>query len=123
MTAGDAEFLYLTTTGRRSGQPREIEIWFTRHEGRYYLIAEHGDKANWVQNLRADPQVHTRVAESRFEATARVVDANAEPTLCRQVQMLSETKYGWGDGVIVELRLGGGEHPRAGCCAEVEHET
>ena len=59
MTAGEAEteFLYLTTTGRRSDQPREIEIWFTHHEGRYYLIAEHGDQANWVQNLRANPQV------------------------------------------------------------------
>ena len=66
MTAGEAEFLYLTTTGRRSGQPREIEIWFTRHEGRYYLIAEHRDQANWVQNLRANPQVHIRVAGSSF---------------------------------------------------------
>ena len=77
MTAGDAEFLYLTTTGRRSGQPREIEIWFTHHEGRYYLIAEHRDQANWVQNLRANPQVHARVAGSSFEATARVTDAHS----------------------------------------------
>ena len=34
---GEPEFLYLTTTGRRSGQPREIEIWFTSRDGRYYL--------------------------------------------------------------------------------------
>jgi deazaflavin-dependent oxidoreductase (nitroreductase family) len=103
VTAGEAEFLYLTTTGRRSGQPREIEIWFTRHEGRYYLIAEHGDQANWVQNLRANPQVHIRVAGSTFEATARVMDANAEPPLSRRVQALSEKKYGWGEGLIVEI--------------------
>ena len=75
MTAGEAEFLYLTTTGRRSGQPREIEIWFTRHEGRYYLIAEHRDEANWVQNLRANPQVNIRVAASSMQGTARVTDA------------------------------------------------
>ena len=103
MTAGEAEFLYLTTTGRRSGQPREIEIWFTHHEGRYYLIAEHRDQANWVQNLRANPQVHIRVAGSSFEATARVMDPNAEPALCRQLQALSEKKYGWGNGLIVEI--------------------
>jgi deazaflavin-dependent oxidoreductase (nitroreductase family) len=103
VTAGEAEFLYLTTTGRRSGQPREIEIWFTRHESRYYLIAEHRDKANWVQNLRANPQVHIRVAGSSFEATARVTDAEAEPALCRRIQALSEKKYRWGDGVIVEI--------------------
>ena len=103
MTAGEAEFLYLTTTGRLSGQPREIEIWFTRHEGRYYLIAEHGEKANWVKNLRATPQVHIRVAGSSFEATARVMDTNADRALCRQVQELSEKKHGWGDGLIVEI--------------------
>ena len=103
MTADEAEFLYLTTTGRRSGQPREIEIWFTRHEDRYYLIAEHRDQANWVQNLRANPQINIRVAGSSSEATARVMDANAEPALCRQIQALSEKKYGWGDGLIVEI--------------------
>ena len=103
MTAGEAEFLYLTTTGRCSGQPREIEIWFTRHEGRYYLIAEHRDQANWVQNLRADPQVHIRVTGSSFEATARAMDPKAERTLWRWIQALSEKKYGWGDGLIVEI--------------------
>ena len=103
MTAGESEFLYLTTTGRRSGQPREIEIWFTRREGRYYLIAEHGDKANWVQNLRANPQVHIRVAGSSIEARARAMDVKAEPALRGQIQALSEKKYGWGDGLIVEI--------------------
>jgi deazaflavin-dependent oxidoreductase (nitroreductase family) len=103
VTAGDAEFLYLTTTGRRSGQPREIEIWFAHHEGRYYLIAEHRVQANWVQNLSANPQVHIRVAGSSMKGTARVMDANTEPALCRQIQALSEKKYGWGDGLIVEI--------------------
>ena len=103
MTAGDAQFLYLTTTGRRSGQPREIEIWFTHHEGRYYLIAEHRDQANWVQNLRANSKVHIRVAGSSMEGTARAMDAKAERTLWRRIQALSEKKYGWGKGLIVEI--------------------
>ena len=38
--SSEAKYLYLTTTGRHSGLPRQIEIWFTRHEGRYYLVAE-----------------------------------------------------------------------------------
>jgi deazaflavin-dependent oxidoreductase (nitroreductase family) len=123
VTAGEAEFLYLTTTGRRSGQPREIEIWFTRHEGRYYLIAEHGDQANWVQNLRANPQVHIRVAGSTFEATARVMDANAERTLWRKIQALSEKKYGWGDGLIVEIAPVGGEGADAARRPTTAHEV
>jgi deazaflavin-dependent oxidoreductase (nitroreductase family) len=121
VTAGDAEFLYLTTTGRRSGQPREIEIWFTHLEGRYYLIAEHRDKANWVRNLRANP--HVRAAGSNIEATARVIDAQAEPALCRQIRALSEKKYGWGDGLIVEIRPAGKEAPETGRRPAAAHET
>jgi len=51
----EAEFLCLTTTGRRSGVPREIEIWFTRVDGQYYVIAERGERAHWVRNIQAEP--------------------------------------------------------------------
>jgi len=104
--AGEEEFLYLTTTGRKSGQPREIEIWFTEREGRYYVIAEHLESTHWVQNLRADPHATVRVGGAAFPAGARVVDAAAEPILHEAIQELSEKKYGWGDGLIVELAPG-----------------
>lgn len=99
----EPKFLYLTTTGRRSGRPRQIEIWFTRHEGRYYLVAEHGRRSQWVQNLVAEPAVRVRVGARRFRAQARVVDYRAEPGLTREVRRRSEAKYGWGDGLVVEL--------------------
>jgi len=54
-------FLYLTTTGRRTGLAREIEIWFTERGRRFYLIAEHGEGANWVRNVQANPRVTVRV--------------------------------------------------------------
>ena len=97
------QYLYLTTTGRRSGQPREIEIWFTQRDGRYYLIAEHRERAQWVQNLKVAPRVRVRVGRRAFAAAARVVDAKAEPELARAVKTLSESKYGWASGLIVEL--------------------
>ena len=96
-------FLYLTTTGRRSGLPREIEIWFTERDGRYYLIAEHRDSAHWVRNIQAQSGVRVRVGERRFEGTARLVDDEAEPELSRAVKALSDEKYGWSDGLIVEI--------------------
>jgi deazaflavin-dependent oxidoreductase (nitroreductase family) len=99
----EPKFLYLTTRGRKSGKPREIEIWFTRYEGRYYLVAEHGDKAHWVQNLRANSHVQVRVGDGHFPAHARVVDARKEPGLAREIRARSEKKYGWGDGLLVEL--------------------
>jgi deazaflavin-dependent oxidoreductase (nitroreductase family) len=100
---GETEFLYLTTTGRRSGQPREIEIWFTRLDGRHYLIAEHLWETHSVQNLLADSRVTVRVGADALGARARVVDATVEADLLRRVQELSEGKYGWGDGLVVEL--------------------
>ena len=36
---GEPEFLYLTTTGYRSGQPREIEIGFTSRDGALHGIS------------------------------------------------------------------------------------
>jgi len=100
---GETEFLYLTTTGRRTGQPREIEIWFTRRDGRYYLIAEHRWETHWVQNILAEPRVRVRVERQDFPARARVVDAGADPATHAAAQELSEKKYGWGDGLVVEL--------------------
>jgi deazaflavin-dependent oxidoreductase (nitroreductase family) len=98
-----AKYLYLTTTGRRTGRPREIEIWFTQRGGRYYLVAEHRERAQWVKNLRAAPRVAVRVGRRSFAAHARVVDAKAEPELARAARQLSEKKYGWGNGLVVEL--------------------
>jgi deazaflavin-dependent oxidoreductase (nitroreductase family) len=96
-------FLYLTTTGRVSGQPREIEIWFTERDGRYYLIAEHRERANWVRNLQARPQVTVRLGDRQFDATARIVREEREPELAAAVRALSDAKYGWSDGLVIEL--------------------
>lgn len=99
----EPEFLYLTTSGRRSGRPREIEIWFTQRNGCYYVIAETGERAHWVQNLRADPRVQVRLVDLVFGARGRVVDALEESNLARTVQVGSRAKYGWGEGLVVEL--------------------
>jgi len=92
-------YLYLTTRGRKSGLPREIEIWFTARDGRFYVIAEY-PTSSWVQNLRADPKVEVRVGKESFAAQARFA---SEPELLRDISALSTEKYGWGDGTIVEL--------------------
>jgi deazaflavin-dependent oxidoreductase (nitroreductase family) len=57
----ETRYLYLTTTGRRTGRPREIGIWFTRRDGRFYLVSERRERSGWVRNLRARPRVKVRV--------------------------------------------------------------
>lgn len=101
--SSDPPFLYLTTTGRRTGAPREIEIWFTRHADRHYVIAELGEQAQWVQNVARDPRVTVRVGSERFPAHARIVRVETEPELVGTARRLSEGKYGWGDGLVVAL--------------------
>ena len=96
------QYLYLTTQGRKTGLPREIEIWFTDREGRFYLIAEY-PTSKWVQNLRADPKAQVRIAGEKFAAHARFIDREADPVLHRAISALSSRKYGWGDGTVVEL--------------------
>ncbi|MBV9288723.1 MAG: nitroreductase family deazaflavin-dependent oxidoreductase [Hyphomicrobiales bacterium] len=96
-------YLYLTTTGRITGQPREIEIWFTEHGGRFFLVAER-ESANWVRNIESQPQVKVRVGDAELNAIARVVHDDREPQLASAVKALFDAKYGWSDGLIVELR-------------------
>jgi deazaflavin-dependent oxidoreductase (nitroreductase family) len=95
-------YLYLTTTGRVTGHPREIEIWFTEHCGRFYLVAER-ESANWVRNIQSQPQVRVRVGDANFHGIARVVHNDREPQIVTIVRSLFDDKYGWSDGLIVEL--------------------
>lgn len=99
----DLQFLYLTTTGRKTGLPREIEIWFVEAEGRYYILAEHFHRARWVMNILADPRVSVRVGKRHFQATARVLDEKAYAETWRMAQQLAREKYGWGEGLPVEI--------------------
>ena len=107
----EQEYLYLTTRGRKTGRARQIEIWFTRRGRSYYLLAEHGLLARWVQNLLVEPRVRWRVGTARFGGRARVVRTETAPALVRDIQARSKRKYGWGDGLVVDHDPGPA-HPR-----------
>jgi deazaflavin-dependent oxidoreductase (nitroreductase family) len=77
------DFCYLTTTGRVSGRPHEIEIWFGLQHTSLYLLSGGMDKADWVKNLLKDPSVHVRIANRRFVATARLVKDEKEERIAR----------------------------------------
>ena len=97
------QVLYVTTTGRITGQPREIEIWFVAHEGKLYILAEYFYKTQWVKNIKLNPRVHVRVADRDFEATARVLDPELDAATWQAAQRLAGEKYGWGEGLPVEI--------------------
>jgi deazaflavin-dependent oxidoreductase (nitroreductase family) len=72
------DFCYLTTRGRASGRPHEIEIWFALDGRTLYLLSGGGNRSDWVRNLRADPSVTVRLRDSTYAAAARVVEAGEE---------------------------------------------
>lgn len=99
----EPQFLYLTTQGRKTGNPHEIEIWFVGHNGRFYLVSELRHRADWVKNIGANSAVSFRVGSQTFAGQGRWVDASGEPELSAAVCALMDAKYGWSDGLLVEL--------------------
>jgi len=97
------QFLYLTTTGRVSGLPREIEIWFVEANGKYFILAEKFHDAHCVRNIEKNPRVQVRLGDRRFEATARALDPERDADAWKMAQDLEREKYGWGDGLPVEI--------------------
>lgn len=91
------DFAYLTTTGRRSGKDHTIEIWFSLHDGRIYMLSGGGDRADWVRNLKKSAAVRIRIGTQSTAAKARVLRAGTkEDALARQ---LLDGKYqGWREG-------------------------
>jgi deazaflavin-dependent oxidoreductase (nitroreductase family) len=65
--------LLLTTTGRRSGLKRVTPLQYEEINGKYYLGAARGTKADWVRNIQVDPCVEVHVKDRHFVGRAEVV--------------------------------------------------
>ncbi len=79
------EYCYLTTTGRVSGKPHEIEIWFGVQNNSVYLMSGGGTKSDWVKNLLKNPNVTVRIAKHTFTGTARLVKDEQEEVATRNI--------------------------------------
>ena len=70
----------ITTTGRRSGERRRIEIWFLNIDGEVYITGTPG-RRDWFANLLANPSLVFHLKESLIAdlpATAAIVDDHDE---------------------------------------------
>jgi deazaflavin-dependent oxidoreductase (nitroreductase family) len=85
LSAADEDFCYLTTVGRVSGRPHEIEIWFALDARTLYMLAGAGTSADWVKNLQRNPQVSVRIAGAVCAGDARIVADAAEDALARRL--------------------------------------
>lgn len=107
---------HLQTTGRVTGRPRTIEIWFALDDTRLYLLAGGRDGAHWVRNLRANPAVRVRIGGRTLHGHAREIEGDAAEPLARR--LLAAKYQGWREGdrlsawasgsLPVEIELGSG---------------
>jgi deazaflavin-dependent oxidoreductase (nitroreductase family) len=78
-----SQVIDLTTTGRRTGRPRRIEIFLHEEDGRLFISGmPRADRTrDWIHNITADPHVVVHLKQSisaDIAATARVVTDPAE---------------------------------------------
>ncbi|MGH2631820.1 MAG: nitroreductase/quinone reductase family protein [Tepidiformaceae bacterium] len=115
------QYCYLTTTGRVTGEPREIEIWFAlapldREDSKrstLYMVAGGGLAANWVRNLRKTPRCVVRIDSETLGGVARALSpGEPEDALARRLLFekyspgYSGSLEGWArDGLPIAIDL------------------
>ena len=99
---------YLTTTGRVSGAPHRIEIWFALDGGVVFLLSGGRDRSDWVKNLMASADVELELGDERRSTTASLVAPGTEADeLARRLLVEKYTPgyggdlTGWGEDSLV----------------------
>ncbi len=92
----------ITTTGRQSGRPRRIEIWFLNIDDRIYITGTPGPR-DWLANLRADPALTFHLkgsVQADLQATAvEVTDLDERRRVFRAAS--AQWYLNQGDGLTV----------------------
>lgn len=80
--------LLLTTTGRKSGEPRTTPLIYGEAGDSYAVVASKGgsdEPPAWYLNLSENPAVEVQVKADRFKARARTASAEEKPALWRKM--------------------------------------
>ena len=75
------DVLILTTTGAKTGAPRENPLAFSKDDGNYVVVASKGGAPTnpaWYHNLRVNPIVKVEALGETFEARAHVIDGEED---------------------------------------------
>ena len=85
----------ITTTGRKSGQPQRIEIWFRRVAERTYITGTPGPRG-WYANMLANPHFIFHLKQSfPIDLPARALPALDE---LERRQVLADPVMSWYHG-------------------------
>jgi deazaflavin-dependent oxidoreductase (nitroreductase family) len=93
----DLPYAYLTTTGRISGSPHRIEIWFAREGDTIYMLAGDGDRSDWVRNLMVSPAVVLEIGDRKRTTTGRVIERGTDADVAARRALLAKYQPSSGD--------------------------
>lgn len=85
---GTAKNLLLTTTGRKSGRPRDIAIYYFEVEGKIVIIASNIGRDHhpaWYLNLKANPEVKIQIGADVSSRIAREAEGAERERLWQAV--------------------------------------
>lgn len=80
--------LLLTTTGRKSGEPRSLPLIYAAVDDSYVVMASKGGMPNhpvWYLNLEARPECELRVGARRVSARARTAEGDERERLWKRM--------------------------------------
>jgi deazaflavin-dependent oxidoreductase (nitroreductase family) len=81
-----ATILVLTTTGRKSGEPRKFALIYDSRGDDLVVVASKGgapDHPGWYENLLAHPDASVQVRGERFDVRARTAEGGEREELWR----------------------------------------
>jgi len=89
------DFAYLTTSGRVTGEPHRIEIWFAILDGFLWVNSGGGRRSDWVKNVIGDSRVVVEVGDEQWSATGTLWDDLA---MHPARERLAARYQGWKEG-------------------------
>ena len=63
----------LETTGRKSGEPRQVPVGNGLRGDEFWIVTEHGYHAAYVKNIQANPHVRVKVGRRWYTGTAEIL--------------------------------------------------
>lgn len=83
----DAQYCYLTTTGRVSGKGHTVELWYATSPDKptLYILAGGRERADWVRNIMQDAHVSVRAKGTTVAGIGRVVASGEEELQARKL--------------------------------------
>ena len=99
---GGLPILELVTTGRKSGEPRQILITYFDHDGSPALVGTNAGRDSdpaWVLNLRADPNARARWDGTWRDVTARELSGPEHVQVWEAAVALSSAYAGYAESL------------------------